>query len=41
MSCRDDTLLIFNKSYFYLKKKKINCFINKILDHAVMRVFIL
>ncbi|CAN6927387.1 unnamed protein product [Brassica oleracea] len=30
---RDDTLLIFDKSYFYFKRRKINCFINKILSY--------
>ena len=34
---RDDTLLSFSKSYFYLKRLK-NCFINKILATGVWPV---
>ena len=47
MSCKDekkkktrnDTLLTFDKYYFYLKRRKNNCFINKNLAYIQTEVW--
>lgn len=34
-----DTLLIFHKPYIYFKRKKIDCFVNRILVYILIRVW--